>query len=121
MQTVKIVIVGAGSGSFGRAAIADVLACTELNEKTELKLVLVDVEQAALDRMYHFSEVLKEYRQVPTQIEATINHRQAFCAHLCRKRPNQALGTGFLYATDLRVPTYLRGKWWSWSCFLYFT
>ncbi|MBB13837.1 hypothetical protein CMK22_01135 [Candidatus Poribacteria bacterium] len=79
MQTVKIVIVGAGSGSFGRAAIADVLACTELNEKTELKLVLVDVEQVALDRMYHFSEVLKEYRQVPTQIEATTNRRQAFC------------------------------------------
>ena len=79
MQTVKIVIVGAGSGSFGRAAIADVLACTRLNEETELKLVLVDVEQTALDRMYHFSEVLKEYRQVPTQIEATTNRRQAFC------------------------------------------
>ena len=79
MKKVKVVIVGAGSGSFGRAAIADVLASTKLNQKTELKLVLVDVEQAALDRMYHFSEVLKEYRRVPTRIEATTDRCQAFC------------------------------------------
>ena len=55
------------------------LASTKLNQKTELKLVLVDVEQAALDRMYHFSEVLKEYRRVPTRIEATTDRCQAFC------------------------------------------
>ena len=78
MKKVKVVIVGVGSGSLGRAAIADALACSKLNKKTELKLVLVDIEQAVLDRMYHFSEVLKEYRQIPTQIEATTNHRQAF-------------------------------------------
>lgn len=78
MKKVKIVLVGAGSGSFGRAAICDVLGCAELNEKAELDVVLVDVDESALERMLGFAEVLKEYRGVKTRLSATTDRCKAF-------------------------------------------
>ncbi|RKY58592.1 MAG: hypothetical protein DRP95_05800, partial [Candidatus Latescibacterota bacterium] len=47
---VKVVLIGAGSASFGRGAIADLLASEEL-EQLGLEMVLVDVDEGALERM----------------------------------------------------------------------
>ena len=71
MKRVKVVVVGAGSLSFGRGSIADLLAAEELNQKAELTVVLVDTDEEALERMHKFAQVLKEYRGVRATVEAT--------------------------------------------------
>ncbi len=61
MKQVKVVLVGTGSLTFGRGTIADLLASEELNTDAELTIVLVDIDEVALDRMYRFGQVLKEH------------------------------------------------------------
>jgi len=77
VKHVKIVVIGAGSLSFGRGTIADLLACEELNTDAELTIVLVDTDEAALDRMYRFGQVLKEHHDAAARLEATTDRRQA--------------------------------------------
>ncbi len=50
----KIVLIGAGSRSFGRGQIADILQAPELRGRG-VKLVLVDQDEAALERMTRFA------------------------------------------------------------------
>jgi len=77
MKSVKVVVVGAGSLSFGRGTIADLLAADQLNRQTELTVVLVDTDEEALERMYNFAQVLKDYRGASTRLEATTDRAEA--------------------------------------------
>ncbi len=77
MKQVKVVLVGAGSLTFGRGTIADLLASEELNTDAELTIVLVDIDEVALDRMYRFAQVLKEHYGATARIEATVDRREA--------------------------------------------
>ena len=59
-KQLKIVIIGAGSKSFGRGAIADTLGCEELRP-LDCTLTLVDIDERALERIYGIAELLKEH------------------------------------------------------------
>ena len=51
----KIVLIGAGSASFGRGQIVDVLTSAELRGRGA-SLALVDEDEAALGRMTRFAD-----------------------------------------------------------------
>ena len=76
MKKMKIVLMGAGSGSFGRGTIADILSSKELNE-FDLTVSLVDIDGEALDRMRKFAMMLKEYHKSNAKLEATTNRLEA--------------------------------------------
>ena len=76
MKKLKIVLIGAGSASFGRGAIADVLASKELRE-FEIEVSLVDINADALRRMEKFARVLKEHYRSRATISATTDRTEA--------------------------------------------
>lgn len=76
MKKIKIVLMGAGSNSFGRGTIADLMSSKELNE-TELSVCLVDIDKPALERMYKFAKMLKDYHKSNAKLEATTNRLEA--------------------------------------------
>jgi alpha-galactosidase len=76
MNKLKIVLMGAGSGSFGRGTIADLMSSKELNE-FDLTVSLVDIDAEALDRMYKFANMLKDYHKSNAKLEATTNRLEA--------------------------------------------
>jgi len=75
MKSLKVVVIGAGSASFGRGTIADLMACDELRE-FDLTVSLVDIDEAALDRMSRFAGLLKEHYLSSARIEATTDRRE---------------------------------------------
>lgn len=75
MKKLKVVVIGAGSSNFGRGIIADFLASEELKE-LNLAIALVDIDKVALDRMYRFANLLKEYYGVEAEIKATVNREE---------------------------------------------
>ena len=77
MDELKVVLVGAGSSSFGRGLLADLMASRELLEARALTIALVDVDGAALGRMLGFAEALKRHRGVDVDLEATTDRTQA--------------------------------------------
>lgn len=76
MKKLKIVVIGAESTSFGRGTIADLLASEELRE-FDLMISLVDIDKAAVDRMYQFANLLKKHYGSKAKIEATTNRKEA--------------------------------------------
>jgi alpha-galactosidase len=76
MKKLKIVLMGAGSNSFGRGTIADLVSSKELNE-LDLEIFLVDIDKIALDRMFKFAKMLKDYHKSNAKIEATTNRLEA--------------------------------------------
>ncbi|HQK22866.1 MAG TPA: hypothetical protein PLM66_08220 [Candidatus Latescibacteria bacterium] len=72
----KIVLIGAGSASFGRGQVVDVLSAAELQGK-HVELCLVDVRQAALDTMTRFAERVKAHIGSDVIVTATGNRRAA--------------------------------------------
>jgi len=76
MRKLKIVVIGAGSATFGRGTIADIMASEELKE-FELTISLVDIDKVALNRMYRFANILKEHYNANCKIEATTNREEA--------------------------------------------
>jgi len=94
VRKIKIVIIGAGSASFGGGILVDLLSCEELKE-LELTITLVDIDKEVLERMYRFAELLKGHYSSRARIEATTDREEALpSTHIWRKR-------------------------WSWSCFSY--
>ncbi len=59
MRKLKVVLIGAGSASFGRGAITDLLTAPDLKE-SQMHLCLVDINPTALERMYKFALLLKK-------------------------------------------------------------
>jgi len=98
----KIVIIGAGSGSFGGGMIRDVLVCPELRGR-DVTLSLVDIDPEALERMAGFAEMLKQQVGADATIEATTDRRAALpnadyvIISVCRHRYP-------LWEQDFRVP-----------------
>ncbi len=73
---VKIVLIGAGSSSFGRGTVADIMACGDLRNY-DCTTVLVDVDQEALDQMAGLAELIRDYYQSPVKIEKTTDRTEA--------------------------------------------
>jgi len=76
MKKLKVVLIGAGSASFGRGTIADLVASEELRE-FDLTVELVDIDKAALNRMHKLAQLLKKHYNSKAKIEATTNRKEA--------------------------------------------
>ncbi len=76
MKKIKVVLMGAGSNSFGRGTIADLFADEHLRE-VDLNITLVDIDEKALDRMYRFAKLVKDYYKSNAKLEATTNRLEA--------------------------------------------
>jgi len=72
----KIVIIGVGSESFGRGQIADLLQAKELQGRN-VQLVLVDVDELALERMTCLAERIKVHTGSDMEIASTTARTQA--------------------------------------------
>lgn len=69
MKKLKIVVIGAGSADFGQGVLADFMTSKELKE-FEVRLVLVDIDNVALDRMYRLANLIKDFHKSHVKIEA---------------------------------------------------
>jgi len=76
MAKLKIAIIGAGSATFGRGTITDLLASEELNN-FELILSLVDIDSVSLKRMLKLANLLKTHFHSSAIIEATTDRCEA--------------------------------------------
>ena len=72
----KIVLIGAGSDSFGRGQIADMLQCKDLVGR-DITLSLVDTNEAALTKMTRVAERMQSHTGSDIAIEATTDRREA--------------------------------------------
>ena len=101
----KIVIIGAGSASFGSSMIRDLLICPELKGRGAT-LSLVDTDAAALDRALAFATKLKEHTGSDIALEKSTGRREALpgadyvIVSVARKRYE-------LWELDFRVPLAL--------------
>jgi alpha-galactosidase len=73
---VKIVLIGAGSASFGRGTIADIMACEDL-KSCDCTVVLVDIDEKALDQMAGLAELIRDHYKSRVEIEKTIDRAEA--------------------------------------------
>ena len=98
----KIVLIGAGSHSFGRGQIVDALGSPELGG-LRTTLSLVDESQQALDTMMRFAERVKEHLGSDVALEGTTTRRDALpgadyvITAVARKRMQ-------LWEQDFRIP-----------------
>jgi len=70
----KIVLIGAGSHTFSRHLITDILTFPELRDST---ISLMDIAQEPLDLMTAFARKLVEQNGFNTKIESTTDRRKA--------------------------------------------
>ena len=70
----KIVIIGAGSHTFSRATITDILSYPELRDCT---ITLMDIAQEPLDMITAFAKTLVKQHNFNTRIESTTDRRKA--------------------------------------------
>ncbi len=77
MQAVKVVLIGAGSNSFGPGTINSLLAAPDLLAHRALRLVLVDTSETALERMNRYAEAIRAFRGVDATLEATTDRTKA--------------------------------------------
>jgi len=76
LRKVKIVLIGAGSASFARGIVADLIFSKDL-ENLDLTVTLVDIDEIALDRMFRFAKLLKKYHNSKIKIEAATDRKEA--------------------------------------------
>lgn len=76
MKEPKIVVIGAGSLSFGRGMVVDLLRSGDLRGRG-LTLWLVDVDPQALEKMRQFAELVKSHVGSDIQIRATTDRTEA--------------------------------------------
>lgn len=76
MDELRVVLIGAGSNSFGPGTINSLLAAQEL-EEAGLSLVLVDTNPAALERMLAYARVVRDFRGCEVAIEGTTDRTEA--------------------------------------------
>lgn len=98
----KIVIIGAGSHSFGRGQIADLMQAPELRGRGG-RLVLVDTDPAALAVMTRLTERLQAHTGADFAIESTTDRRAALpgAAYVVTAVARQRMP---LWEQDFRVP-----------------
>jgi alpha-galactosidase len=73
----KVVLIGAGSTSFGAGTINSLMAARELQERTRLTVTLVDIDEAALDRMTRYARAIGAFRDADVRLEATTDRLEA--------------------------------------------
>ncbi len=71
---VKIVLIGAGSHSFSKNLITDILSYPELRDGT---ITLMDIAEEPLNLITAFAKKLTEQQGFKTRIESTTNRREA--------------------------------------------
>ncbi len=71
----KIVAIGAGSHEFGRGAVTEVFNTPEFGERG-CTLALVDLDEAALDRMLQFARRVKQHHKSKIEVTATTDRRE---------------------------------------------
>jgi alpha-galactosidase len=103
VKPVKVVLIGAGSGSFGRGTLADLLSNPELRTAAELTVALVDIDEAALEAMHGFAVKLRDHYGSSARIEATVDRRQAlrdadYAITAVSRRRNE------LWSQDFHIP-----------------
>ena len=76
MRKARVVLIGAGSASFGRGAIADLVSSKALRD-AQLTITLVDIDPTALKRMAKLGRYLKEHHGSPAVLKATTDPRKA--------------------------------------------
>lgn len=76
MDELRVVLIGAGSNSFGSGTINSLLAAHELHD-ARLSLVLVDTNPAALERMLAYARAVREFRGCEVAIEGTTDRTEA--------------------------------------------
>ncbi len=74
MRKTKVVIIGAGSASFGPGLLCDAFHCRALEGSP---LVLVDTDAEALETMANLARQMNERSAVKLKIEHTTNRREA--------------------------------------------
>ena len=98
----KIVIIGAGSHSFGRGQIADILTAGELRGRG-VTLSLVDLDNAGLDLMTRYAQRLRDHLRSDITIESATERVEALpganyvITAVARRRME-------LWEQDFRVP-----------------
>ncbi len=70
MRNLKVVIIGAGSASFGQGMLADLVSSEELTE-LKLDIVLVDIDEKSLNRMLKLANMIKDHYRSKATISAT--------------------------------------------------
>lgn len=70
----KVAVIGAGSFSFGTMTVRDLLEAPEMRGS---EIVLVDLDEERLDRMYRLAKRLNETWQGEMKITATTDRREA--------------------------------------------
>jgi alpha-galactosidase/6-phospho-beta-glucosidase family protein len=60
---VKIVLIGAGSASFGRGTLADIMVCEDLRGY-DCTVVLVDIDEKALDQMAGLADLIRDHYEL---------------------------------------------------------
>ena len=75
-KPVTIVLIGAGSASFGLGTVADVLGHAALR-RHDVTLRLVDIDEEALGKTARLAEMIRAYRGSRVRLEKTIDRREA--------------------------------------------
>lgn len=75
-EKVKIVLIGAGSASFGRGSIADIMAHEDLRH-LDCTMTLVDIDENALNKMFRLAEMIRDHYKSPVRIEKTVDRAEA--------------------------------------------
>jgi len=73
---VKIVLIGAGSASFGRGTIADIMSCEDLKNH-DCTVVLVDIDEKALNQTAGLAELIRDHYKSPVKVEKTVDRAEA--------------------------------------------
>ncbi|MFC1712046.1 alpha-glucosidase/alpha-galactosidase [Candidatus Poribacteria bacterium] len=73
---VKIVLIGAGSASFGRGTLADIMSCEDL-KSYDCTVVLVDIDEPALNKMAGLAKLIGAHYKSPVKVEKTTDRTEA--------------------------------------------
>ncbi len=72
----RIVAIGAGSASFGRGTIADIMASRELRD-AKCTVALMDTDKESLHKTARLAERIRDHHHSPVRIEESTDIRQA--------------------------------------------
>lgn len=107
-KTIKVVLVGAGSASFGSRTVLDALGNPDLN-KLDVELVLFDVDARNLETVFRFAQLVQQRTDSRVRLAMTTDRREAlkdadYVVTSVARRRNE------LWALDFRIPLALGFK-----------
>ncbi len=102
-NSIKIVLIGAGSKEFSRGLIHDLVLDKELPQATQIEVVLVDIHAKNLQIMLDYAKRCVEVTQTPITFRATTNREEALPG-ADFVLLSVAIGRMDLWEQDFRVP-----------------